>query len=250
MPEPLEEEPLSQLDAWSPLAVALRDYQKGTDDAALVVSSDLWEDEVMPARDYYRPHEIPLPAIDRAALDRCCGRVIDVGAGAGRHAIELERRGHDVVALDLCPAAVEVMRHRGVRGARCGDMWTIARDGGFDTALMLMHGIGVVGDLAGLGRFLERLPALMAPGGQLLCDSADIRHLVDPRSGAGTDYVGEVTFQLSYNGRSGPPYPWLFVDPDTLSILADAAGWTTEIVMTDDSGAYLARLAGHEALLP
>jgi len=38
------------------------------------------------------------------------GRVLDVGAGFGRHAFELARRGHRVVAVDYAPGEVEATR--------------------------------------------------------------------------------------------------------------------------------------------
>ena len=37
------------------------------------------------------------PRLDRWACDRAHGRVLDVGAGAGRHALLLQERGHAVI---------------------------------------------------------------------------------------------------------------------------------------------------------
>src|SRR5690242_11406997 len=58
------------------------------------------------------------PAHQRNAVRSMRGRVLDVGAGAGRVSLELQQRGHDVVAIDVSPGAVEVCRRRGVRDAR------------------------------------------------------------------------------------------------------------------------------------
>ena len=246
----MPKQPPTEATAWSPLATALADYQNGAESATILVSSNLWEDEAMPVREYYRPDGDPLPALEEHAMDHCRGRVLDLGAGAGRHAVELERRGLDVTALDLCPQAVEVMVHRGVRGASCGDLWTLTPSARFDTIVMLMHGIGVVGDLAGLGRFLERLPELMAPTGQLLCDSADVRGLPGLDDVDDPGYLGEVTFQLRYRQLSGNPYPWLFIDPDSLTVMASAAGLSTDILVAESTGGYLARLTFAEAGAP
>lgn len=38
-------------------------------------------------------------------------RVLDVGCGSGRYAVELARRGAEVVGLDLAPAMVDMARH-------------------------------------------------------------------------------------------------------------------------------------------
>src|SRR5262249_22178698 len=58
------------------------------------------------------------PSRQRRALRLVRGRVLDVGAGAGRVSLHLQEKGHDVVAIDTSPGAVEVCRRRGVRDAR------------------------------------------------------------------------------------------------------------------------------------
>jgi len=54
-------------------------------------------------------------ALDRLACTEARGRVLDMGAGAGRSALYLQETGRDVVALDVSPGAVEVCQRRSVR---------------------------------------------------------------------------------------------------------------------------------------
>src|SRR5437667_7128179 len=57
------------------------------------------------------------PPAERQGLRFVRGRVLDVGCGAGRVALELQARGREVVAIDISPGAVEAARRRGVRDA-------------------------------------------------------------------------------------------------------------------------------------
>ncbi len=230
---------------WTPLGQLLLDYYGGQHDVKAEV---IWEDgihEPLSAAVFFRN---PFPDKEVAALELCRGRVLDVGAGAGTHALELQERGLDVCALDVCPQAVEVMRRRGVRRARQGDVFD-ETSGGYDTLLMLMNGIGLVGTLAGLERFFDQAEKLLAEGGELVVDSSDLRItddvrelerlVVRVREGR---YRGETRQQIRYNGVSGAPLHWLYLDPATLRVHARRRGWFCQIVFHGDDGSFVARL--------
>lgn len=233
---------------WGPLGPALLDFHRGDVDAEIVVTSDLWEDESTPVAAYYRPDHEPLPELELRALECCRGRVLDLGAGAGRHALELQHTGHEVVAIDLLPEAVQIMSERGVTDARRGGIDGVEGER-FDTIVMLMHGLGIVGTLHGLGLLFERLPEILEPGGTLVCDSADLAAVLREESPTLLEelltpnrYLGEVEFGLRYKDLDGARYPWLFIDPQTLEIIANAAGLDIEIVHHGDRGAFVAVL--------
>jgi SAM-dependent methyltransferase len=233
---------------WAPLGRALLDYHCGATEAELTVHTNLWEDEPTRVEEFYRPEEIELPEIERRALSLCRGKVLDVGAGAGRHVLELQRTGLEVVAVDVNRDAIEVMRDRGVRDARIGDIDAAGAEE-YDTILLMMHGIGLVGDLEGLEAFLDRARRRLRPNGQILCDSADLQAVIpetwEEFGGHDTPegrYLGEVTFRLSYGEMEGAPYPWLFVDAQTFERFAEAADFSFTVEARGARGAYLARL--------
>ncbi len=232
---------------WGPLGRALLDYHRGDHDARLIVHSSLWEDEPTSIAEFYRPAGAPLPDIERRALRLCRGRTLDLGAGAGRHAIELQRLGLDVTAVDALAEAVVIMRDRGVADARHGDLEKVAGER-FDTVLLLMHGLGLVGTISGMVGFFERIRELLAEGGRILCDSADLAAVMPARAAEhgrrrGEErYFGEVRFQLEYRGLVGEPYWWLFADSRTLARAAAISGFRCTVADRGDRGAYLARL--------
>ena len=86
------------------------------------------------------------PKAERAALHLARGRVLDVGCGAGRVALHLQTRGHEVVGVDISPLAVEVAKRRGARDVRVLSVTKIGRElGRFDTFVMYGSNFGLVG---------------------------------------------------------------------------------------------------------
>jgi SAM-dependent methyltransferase len=234
---------------WEPHARALLAWERGDRDASVLVVDDLGDSEAMPAGWFFRGEE-GLPPLERRALDRCEGRVLDIGAGGGCHALALQARGHHVCAVEILPELVELLRRRGLADARWGGVFSPPA-GEWDTVLMLMNGWGLPGTLSGLQRFLASLNELVAPGGQVLADSTDMRPLASGwRSDDGLRlavredgrYVGEIQFQLEFEGQRGHPFSQLYVDPDTLTEMARRAGWEVEIVDRGENGAFLSSL--------
>jgi SAM-dependent methyltransferase len=228
--------------AYNPHGAALLDCFRGNVEAVLTVHQDGERDDV-PAAFWLRTQ---LDPIETLGLDLCRGRVLDLGAGAGVHALELQRRGFDVMAIDIASECVEIMRERGVRHAVTTDMFELAH-GEFDTIIALCNGLDKVGRLVDLPRFFEHARRLLAPGGQLLADTFDLR--VDASPSRQTElarkqergrYFGELDLRFEYNGVSGPAFSVLHVDFETLTRVAHDVGWTCERLQ-QVGGHYLVR---------
>jgi len=236
-------------DIWGPLGRALLDFHHGATSARIIVHTDIWVDESTPVEEFYRPENQPLPELERTALDLCRGRTLDIGAGAGRHTLELQHRGIEVTAIDVAPETVEIMRERGVTDARCGDFAAVSGER-FDTILLLMHGIGLVGTLDGLTSFFDQARNYLEEDGQIIFDSADLGIVIPEQFDKGLDewrsgglYPGEVEYRLTYNDFEGEPYPWLFVDPVTLADRARATGFRSQVLARGARGTFLARVS-------
>ena len=235
---------------WEPHALALLSFERGQRDASILVVDDLGDTDALPARWFFRGEE-EFPSLERLALDMCVGGVLDLGAGAGCHALVLQERGHPVCAVELLPELVDLLHRREVTDARTGSVFA-PPPGQWDTVLMLMNGWGLPETLAGLERFFTVVDRLVAPGGRIIADSTDMRRFATGwRSEGGMRlalredgrYVGEVQFQLEFGGLRGDPFSQLFVDPDTLSVIAGRAGWNVEIVGRGENGAFLSILS-------
>src|SRR3954463_10294142 len=77
--------------------------------------------EEMPVDIFFRTQE-DMPELELIAIDLCAGKILDIGAGAGSHALLLQEQGKDVTAMDISPAAVQIMEQRGVSKALLADI--------------------------------------------------------------------------------------------------------------------------------
>ena len=227
-----------------PMGRAIADYHATGKASRLRVFSPMFDEDEIPVETLFRPLD-GMPAIEQKALELACGDILDVGAGAGCHSLALQQMGKHVTAIDISPLAVATMRERGVADVLEQDFFTL--DGHYDTILMLMNGIGIVGSLSRMPAFFMQVDRLLAPGGQLLCDSSDICYIFEDEEGiidlTGIDgYYGELTYQMQYKGIKGEPFPWLFIDPETLREQAHAHGFACEVVSCGSHYDYLARI--------
>jgi len=210
------------------------------------VTETLWlhnsydEPEEMPVDIFFRTED-EMPDIELEAMDLCEGRVLDVGGGAGSHALILQERGFEVFALDISPTAVEIMKKRGVLNAIEGDIFTYQGEK-FDTLLFLMNGIGLTGTLEGFKDFLLQAKSLLNEGGQLLFDSSDITYLYEGIEKPADKYYGEVSYQYEYQNEKGEWFNWLYIAPPELKQIAREAGWECHLLFDDGQDQYLAEM--------
>lgn len=229
-----------------PMGWAIADYYKNGVAGRLRVFSSMFDEDEMSVESLFRTFE-QMPEIERVALERASGHILDVGAGSGCHSLALQDMGKDVCAIDISPRSVEVMRESGVRDARLINMYDCALTEKFDTILMLMNGTGIVGTLDNMPAFFERIGQLLADGGQVLVDSSDLIYLYENEDGSvdidlNGRYYGEVDFQMQYKNMKGEGFDWLYVDFDTLAHYAAENGFAAELVAQGAHYDYLARL--------
>ncbi len=229
-----------------PMGAAIRDYQIKGKASRLRVLSSMFDEDEMPVAHLFRTFN-QMPRLEQKALSMAKGRVLDIGAGAGCHALALQERGLEVKAIDISPLSCEVMKERGVKDAECVNLFNPQLQGKYDTLLLLMNGTGIAGKLNRLPMLLNRLKELLAEGGQILIDSSDLKYIYENEDGSmdidlNAPYYGEVDYQMQYKNVKGEPFDWLYTDPMLLASISKQCGLNCEIVEEGENYDFLARL--------
>ena len=82
--------------------------------------------------------------IEQKAMESVKGRVLDVGCGAGRHSLYLQKKGFDVLGIDVSPLAIEVCKLRGLKKAKNMSIEAVDfKPDSFDTILMMGNNFGL-----------------------------------------------------------------------------------------------------------
>lgn len=168
------------------------------------------------------------------------GPLVDLGAGAGRHALRFQER-FETVAIESSPALVETIRERGVADAREGDMLALRdafdRDR-FASALAIGTQVGLAGSMRGLSAFLGDLAFVTTP------DATAVMDCYDPDHPAAADLLGyredptpglaNRVMWFAYEGETDPTLHFRLFSPDRLREAAIGTGWA--IVAVDREG--------------
>lgn len=229
-----------------PLGLSISNYYYKKDNTPVNVYSQVVEDEELPPEYFFRSHA-SMPKLERIALKKCKGKILDVGAGAGCHSLYLQKNKLDVTALETSTLCCDVMSKQKIRKVINSDILSFKNEK-FDTILLMMNGIGIAGTLSGLNTLLRHLKTLLNNSGQIILDSSDLIYLFEQEDGTfmidinASQYYGEVDYLLKYKKVTGKPFSWLFADHVILTDIAEQNGLKTTIVEYGPHYDYLAQL--------
>jgi hypothetical protein len=221
---------------------AIRDHQRG-DQTDPLRQGDGEDTREHPIEAFYFADFDPSEDPDHEWLaSRLKGPLVDLGAGAGRHALRFQER-FETVAVEASPALVETMRDRGVADAREGDMFALRdafeRDR-FASALAIGTQIGLAGSMRGLSAFLGDLAFVTTPDATAVVDCYDPDHpdaadLLGYRSDP-TPGLAHRVMRFAYDGETDPTLQFRLFSPDRLREAAIGTGWEVSAIDREGTG--------------
>ena len=156
------------------------DYLHGKPPGEIVERDDGWFGPSGGAPTYFAEFK-DWPKHQRAAMKYVRSRVLDVGCGAGRWCLYLQKQGLPVVGIDASPLAVRTSRKRGVKDARLLPFTQIHRGlGRFDTILMMGNNFGLFGSRQRARWLLQRLHSLTSAGARIVAETNSIYETRNP----------------------------------------------------------------------
>ncbi|PYB68835.1 SAM-dependent methyltransferase [Thermoplasma sp. Kam2015] len=197
---------------------ALMDYSKGRCSYEMVETRS-GKIDVTSISYYFRSFD-QWPGMEKDAIKHATGKIIDVGAGAGRHSLYLQNLGFDVIAMDISPLAVKVMKNRGVRNVVLGGIEDI--HGPWDTLILLGNNFGLLRTVLEAKGFLRKFYQQSSDDARIIAETTD------PYASGFTSaegYSGELEIRVIYDRYRTDWFRYLLVDKAKLMDIIEDTGW-------------------------
>lgn len=120
------------------------------------------------------PHE-------KKAIKYAKGKVLDIGCGAGKHAIYLQSKKFDVTAIDVSPLVIKVCKKRALKKAKVlsiDDVCNLKTK--FDTVLLLGNNWGLLQNFKKAKKVLADLYKITSDKALILGESSDPTKKLEP----------------------------------------------------------------------
>lgn len=223
--------------------LAINDYYTYNQvNVRVIVHTNDFDDDEIPVAYLFRTYP-EMPKLEQIALQMVRGKVLEIGCGAGSHALYLQEKKIDVTPIDISPLAIEIAKKRGLKKAKCINYYDLDNAQTFDTLLLLMNGIGIAGKIERLHLFFEKAKQLLKPNGQVILDSSDLIYLFEDDEITGTEtYYGEMNYTISYKQFKSEAFDWLYIDYNSLEVLAEMNGFKSTLIKKGSHFDYLATL--------
>jgi SAM-dependent methyltransferase len=190
---------------------------------------------------------------ERVAMRYVSGRVLDVGCGAGRVSLYLQKKGFDVLGIDVSPVAISVCKRRGVRNARVMSVAQIgATLGRFDTIIMFGNNFGLFGSPARARWLLKRFYRMTGTEGRIIAESLDPYRTDNPDHMAYQKLntrrgrmAGQLRIRVRYRKYVTPWFEYLIVSKKEMRDIMKDTGWVIKRFLDSKGPAYIAILEKH-----
>ncbi|MHB1830576.1 MAG: class I SAM-dependent methyltransferase [Candidatus Micrarchaeaceae archaeon] len=174
---------------------------------------------------------------EKEAIKHAKGRCLDIGCGAGRVLLYLQRKGFKPTGIDSSPIAVKVCRLRGAKDARSMDIEDIGKfsKGSFNSIIMFGNNFGLFGSRIKAKRLLNKLRNITSEDAVIIAESRDpyltdnpIHFKYHQRNRKLGRMPGQLRIRVRFQQYATNWYDYLYASKREMDELLNGSGWEIE----------------------
>jgi SAM-dependent methyltransferase len=230
-------------DAFGQMLMA---YYEGRDGSEIVERDDGLKNARNP-KAYFSGYEDWHP-IEQEAMRLVKGKILDVGCGAGRHSLYLQKKGFDVLGIDVSPLAIKVCKHRGLKQAKVTSIEDADfKPDSFDTILMMGNNFGLLGSFSKARRLLKKFYEITSENALIIADTRDpystdnpvhlAYHGLNKKKGR---MSGQVRIRIRFQNYVSGWIDYLMVSKEEMNALLNGTDWKIREFIDSDASKYVA----------
>lgn len=186
---------------------------------------------------------------EKEAIEFVKGKVLDVGAGAGRVSLYLQKQDFDVLAIDNSPLAIKVCKKRGVKKAKILPFEKIEKlkPAIFDTIIMFGNNFGLFGSPKKAKKLLKKLHQISSPEALIIAESNDPYKTKDPAHLSYHKFnkkrgrmSGQLRIRVRFRNYIGDWFDYLIVSKKEMRKILKDTGWRIKKFIDSGKSSYIA----------
>lgn len=227
---------------------ALLHYLRSWSSQYIVERSDGYID-ILETGTYFQSYE-EWSKYEKEAMKYVKGRILDLGCGAGRHALYLQNKDFDVLGTDISPLAIEVCKERGLKNAEVVSIDdTHYEANSFDTILMMGNNFGLFGNFGKARSLLKIFHYMTSKDAVILACSNDVYktsyplHLEYQESNRKRGRIsGQINMRVRFRQYATHWYDYLMVSQEEMEDILKGTGWKIQRIIESEIFYYVAIL--------
>ncbi len=226
----------------------LAQYNHRTPTAEIIERDDNYIDTGSDPGLYFSEYEQWSP-LEHRAIGFAKGRILDVGCGAGRHALYLQQKSFDVTGIDNSPGAIKVCKLRGLKKAFVRPIEDVDKfkANSFDTIQMFGNNFGLFGSFENARLILKKFSHIIAPDAQIIAGTRNPYLTNEPEH---LEYLrfnqrrgrmgGQLRIRARFGKTIGEWFDYLFVSPAEMQNILKDTDWQIKEFIEPEAASYFA----------
>ncbi len=188
------------------------------------------------------------PIFERKAMEFVKGRVLDIGCGAGRHSLHLQKNGLNALGIDSSPLAIKICKLRGLKKAKVMPIEEVKfKPDSFDTIIMMGNNFGLFGSFKKARRLLKKFHKMTSKNGLIIASTRDTyktenpEHLEYHRLNKKRGRMGgQLRIRVRFRKYVGRWFDYLIVSKKEMQEILKGPGWKIKEFIDSDNSEYIA----------